>query len=107
MDDFLTFLLFFLFGYFVARAVAAFFEIKVSIEGLKEQRHQIIRTLANNVIMMRLETNEHGVFAYKMDSDEFLAHGATYDKMLENLMTRFPGRTAMVSSDQVAQARGE
>lgn len=106
MSELLNFLLFALIGYFVFRllvAIAALIWLKNNKEELQQE---IEKTVKENVIMMRLETNEDGVFAYRLNSGEFLAHGITYDMMIENLLARFPGKTALVPKDQADLARG-
>lgn len=111
MENFLTYVFWFMIGYFVIKTIATIMEVNQQIKAIRQERESIKetieQTLKNSVIMMRLETNEDGVFAYRIGNDEFLAHGETYDKMIENLLARFPGKTALIDKGDVDLARGE
>jgi hypothetical protein len=60
-------------------------------------RELINQVMAQKFIVMRLEENEYGVFAYRFKTGEFLAQGQNFDEMAENFKTRFPDKTGLIA----------
>lgn len=56
----------------------------------------IMQALVNKVVIIRLEQNDLGVFAYGLRDGEFLAHGLTYEDMVQNFKLRFPNKTGII-----------
>jgi len=83
----------FMIGFFVFvawRVIQASNEMALS-------RDIINRALVQKYIVVRLEENEDGVFAYRFKDMEFLAQGRTFDEMAKNFKQRFPDKTGLVA----------
>jgi len=62
----------------------------------QSQQELIKKALADKFMVITIEENEDGFFAYHIRG-EFLAHGITYEKMTENFRARFPGKTGLIA----------
>lgn len=79
----------FLVGFLVWRVMSAYRE-------MQQTREEIHAEVIRMFIVMTVEHNQDGVFAYNAKSGEFLAHGQTFKEMTENFKSRFPNKKGLV-----------
>lgn len=72
--------------------------VRVAVNEIAQTNEMVKQALISKFIVLSLETNEQGVFAYRFKSGEFLAHGIDFEKMRENFKARFPDKTGLIIS---------
>lgn len=95
MDTAISLLMIFLVSWAVGHVFWSWLERKTYEEYIKGTVEQVVE---KNFILMRIEhDDEHGYFAYRAESEEFLAHGSTFDQLQQNFASRFPNKTGLIS----------
>lgn len=82
--------------FLVWRVMTAYREMQQS----REQIHEEIKRL---LVVMTVEHNQDGVFAYSARNGEFIAHGQTFKEMVENFKSRFPGKKGLVIGNNTVE----
>ena len=75
--------------FLIWRVMSAYQEMQRS----REEIHEEVKRL---LVIMTVEQNQDGVFAYSAKSGEFLAHGQTFKQMVENFKFRCPGKRGLI-----------
>ncbi len=75
--------------FLIWRIMSAYQEMQRS----QEEIHEEVKRL---LVIMTVEQNQDGVFAYSVKNGEFLAHGETFKQMVENFKFRFPGKRGVI-----------
>ena len=88
MELFLTILVSFYFGW-VLREVHAKLKIRSMIEEVEREEAE---QKPKDVILIKIEKNEHGFFAYHAKDMMFIANGATRSELEQRLDDRYPGK---------------
>jgi len=63
---------------------------------MRQQEEIIQEEIKKILVIMSVEHNQDGVFAYNAKSGEFLAHGQTFTEMTENFKSRFPHKKGLI-----------
>lgn len=79
-------------------AIFFIWRVKVAVNEIAQTNEMVKQALVSKFIVISLESNEQGVFAYRFKSGEFLAHGIDFEKMKENFKARFPDKTGLIVS---------
>lgn len=87
-----------LFWIFLIGVIFFAWRVRVAVKEITRANEIVKQVLVSKYIVMSLDSNDQGVFAYRFKSGEFLAHGIDFEKMRENFKARFPDKTGLIVS---------
>ena len=77
-------------GTLIYQVVRAFIAIH------QEREQEKIDSILDRLVVMRIETDTQGFFAYDARTEKFLVQGATLNDLIRNFQDRYPNKTGLI-----------
>ena len=68
-----------------------------------EFKEKMQEHIEENYIKIKIEKNDDGYFAYKLDDSSFMAMGVDRQQLEEKLVARYPGKTFAAEEDNLVE----
>lgn len=70
--------------------------VKATIAIRREREQEQIDSVLARIVVMRIENDAQGFFAYDTRTDEFLAQGSTLAELIKNFQSLYPNKTGLI-----------
>ena len=74
---------------------------QVAVNRVNQFKEELSKTVQANSMRIRLEKEKEVLYAYDFDTDKFLGQGETFTALDEILAEKFPGKTFVVSDENL------